>query len=71
MTMELYWGLWLLAIAATFVIAEAFALYTNRPTLSRTVWNVNKAWPPLGWLVGLIAGFLASHFFWPGQGCGL
>lgn len=69
--MELFWVLGLAVIAISFGVAEAYALINNKPTLSRTVWNFAKAWPPLGWLVGILTGFLGAHFFWPGQGCGL
>ena len=60
-------------VAVTFSFMEAYAIRTNQATLSRTVWELNKSWPPLGWLVGitvgLLVGFLAAHFFWPGEGC--
>lgn len=69
--MELYWVGWVILIAITFGCAEAYAIVKKKPTLSRTVWNITKAWPPLGYVAGFLAGFLACHFFWPGQGCGL
>lgn len=62
------WAIWLIAVAVSFAALEAYALYTNKiPTLSRTVWNVSKAWPPFGWLVGIVTGFVASHFWWGGS----
>lgn len=67
--MELVWVGWVIVIAVSFGGFEAFAIKTKRPTLSRTVWNITAAWPPLGWVAGVLAGFLACHFFWPGEGC--
>lgn len=69
--MELYWVGWVVVIAMSFGCAEAYAISHKKPTLSRTVWNISKAWPPLGWVAGILVGFLGAHFFWPGQGCGL
>jgi hypothetical protein len=63
------WASWLVVIAASFALFEGVALATRRMTLSRWVWNIAHDWPPFGWLVGLLTGFLAAHFFWPGQGC--
>lgn len=67
--MAWFWAAFLAAIAIVFAIAEGYALKTGRMTLSRWVWNMSKAWPPFPWAVGLLVGFLAAHFFWPGQGC--
>ena len=65
------WAIWVVAIAVSFGVLEGWALMTGRPTLSRTVWVFSKAWPPLPFVAGLLAGFLASHFWWIGQGCDL
>jgi hypothetical protein len=67
--MEAYWAFWVVGIAVTFGIAEWWALKTNRATLSRTVWDFSKAWPPLPFVAGLLAGFLACHFWWGGIVC--
>lgn len=67
--MELVWACWVVGIAVTFGLAEAFAIRNKRPTLSRTVWDITAAWPPLGWAAGVVVGFLACHFFWPAEGC--
>lgn len=75
--MERFWVLWfaavLVGVFGTFGLMEAHAIRTNQSTLSRTVWEITKAWPPFGFSVGaLVVGpmfFLACHFFWPGQGC--
>ena len=77
--MERFWVIWFIVavvlVAGTFGVAEIYALRNNKSTLSRTIWEINKAWPPFGWVVGmglgLLVGFLAAHFFWPGQGCSI
>jgi hypothetical protein len=69
--MNWVWLAWLLLIAGSFAVLERYALLKNKVTLSRFIWNTSKAWPPLPWLVGVVVGFLADHFFWPGQGCDL
>ncbi len=63
------WVGWLIFLVVSFGVFEAWALVTNRWTLSRTVWQITAGWPPFGWLCGLIVGFLAAHLFWPGEGC--
>ena len=65
------WVGWLIFLAVSFGAFEAWAIVTNRWTLSRFTWEITKSWPPFGWLCGLIVGFLAAHFFWPAQGCSL
>ena len=67
--MEWVWVAWLLVVAASFAVFEGLAIAHKRPTLSRTVWEVSKAWPPLPWVAGVVVGFLAAHFWWVGQGC--
>ena len=68
--MNAYWTIWLFVVLpATFAAGEAAALFTGRTTLSRYIWNLSKAWPPFPWLAGVLTGFLACHFWWPGQGC--
>ena len=65
------WVAWIIVLVVSFAIFEGFALATGRTTLSRTVWTINKNFPPFGWMCGLVVGFLAAHFFWVGQGCDL
>lgn len=60
------WTIWLCVIVASFALLEARALKNNTPTLSRYVWIVSKAWPPLPFIAGFVAGFLACHFWWGG-----
>ena len=67
--MEAYWALWILAIAVTFGLSEAYAIKTRRFTLSRTIWTWSQHFPILPWLVGVLFGGLAVHFFWEGSYC--
>ena len=67
--MELFWSFWVITIAVSFGIFEWWALHTGRATLSRTVWEFSRAWPPLPFFAGLLAGFLAAHFWWIGMAC--
>ena len=51
--MEAFWALWVVGIAVSFGVFEWWALKTNRATLSRTVWDFSKAWPPLPFVARL------------------
>jgi hypothetical protein len=62
--MSLVWLAWLIAIAASFAVFEGYALRNNKLTLSRFTWNASKAWPLLPFVMGLVVGGLATHFFW-------
>lgn len=64
--MSWVWLGWLIFLIASFAVFEGFALKTGRTTLSRFVWNISAAWPPFGWVCGVIVGFLACHFWWGG-----
>jgi hypothetical protein len=67
--MGIVWTVWLIVIAVSFAAWETYALKTDRMTLSRWTWTVSKAWPPYPFVVGLIVGFLACHFWWGGITC--
>jgi len=54
---------WLIAVAVLLGY-EAFALATDRRTLSRQMWIWTQAWPLMPFLWGLVTGGLAVHFFW-------
>lgn len=60
------WTVWLLLIVVSFAGFEGYALATNGTTLSRYVWELSAAWPPLPFFAGFLAGFLACHFWWGG-----
>lgn len=56
-------------IFAAAVIAllsyEGWALATRHTTISEYVWRLNRVWPPIVFLAGLVIGGLAAHFTWP------
>lgn len=70
--MNLYWLLVTVGCLALFItlfiIGETIAFKQNKLTLSRWVYNIQKAWPPFGFFLGFFCGALifglAVHFFW-------
>ena len=60
------WAGWLLVLVASFSLLEGYALYDDTTTLSRFVWTITAAFPPLPYLCGFVAGFLCCHFWWGG-----
>jgi hypothetical protein len=72
------WIIGTLAAIAFFAIWEwaAFKWPKRFNTLSHFVATIGATWPLSIWLMGLFAGILAAHFFWPwcgnplGQGAG-
>lgn len=54
---------WLLALV-WLALYEWWALATNHQSLSRAMWLMTTAWPPLIFLIGLLVGGLAVHFWW-------
>jgi hypothetical protein len=67
--MNIYWTVFIILILLGFIGGETYALCTNKQTLSRYVWTVSKSFPPLPWVVGVLVGFLACHFWWGGIVC--
>lgn len=61
------WIIGLLAAIVFFAVFEAIAFrHPDRlNSLSRTVAGLGAVWPLSIWLMGLFAGILAAHFFWP------
>ena len=55
---------WLVAIALLLGY-EAWALFTNHPTLSRAVWQIQTS--EYGTLLPFLVGLLCGHFFWSGK----
>ena len=47
-----------------FIVGEGYALYTGGLTLSSYVWRLSQDWGPFQFVLGLIVGGLAVHFFW-------
>lgn len=64
-----FWAGWIVFLIVSFAIAEGWALAKGRTTLSRSVWTWSRNWPPLPFVAGLVAGFLACHFWWGGITC--
>jgi phage shock protein PspC (stress-responsive transcriptional regulator) len=67
-TYDWVWVAYLAVVFAAFGVLEGIAMRYGHDTLSAWVWRVTAAWPPFGWLVGVVVGFLAAHFFWPHEG---
>lgn len=60
------WAVWFVVfVVGLFVVLEARALIKKQKTLSRTVVDVSRAWPPLPFILGFVVGMLVSHFWWP------
>jgi hypothetical protein len=69
------WLAWLLVIGASFAVIEGIAIARGTTTLSRFTVTCTAAFPPLIWIIGVVCGGLAVHFWWhwcpvgvPGQG---
>jgi len=58
-------GVFAWAIAIVWLLGyEWWALATHHESLSRAVWTLTTAWPPLIFLIGLVVGGLVVHFWW-------
>lgn len=69
MNMMLVWAIFILAVGTVFAVLEAYALEHSKYTLSRTIWTWSQHFPLLPWLVGVLVGGLAVHFWWEGGYC--
>ena len=58
------WVGWLLFLIASFAVIEGLALARGKTTLSRFTYRVTMAFPPLIFLIGVLVGALAVHFWW-------
>lgn len=63
-----YWGVWIIFFIVSFGVMEGIAIQTGTPTLSRTVWDAQTAFPLLEGLFCFVIGGLVVHFFWTNQG---
>lgn len=61
------WIVWLLFLVISFAIMEGMSIHDNTSTLSRFVWNLTAAFPPIMYIAGFLAGFLCCHFWWLGS----
>ena len=68
--MSTYWTIYVfILLPVVFAIGETYALMTGRQTLSRYIWTLSKNFPLFPWIVGVLVGGLAVHFFWGGIIC--
>lgn len=58
------WLVWAGLSAVVFALLERRALQGHGITLSMTVWRISKAFLPVIFLMGMMAGGLAVHFWW-------
>jgi hypothetical protein len=61
-----YW-VWtgvLAGMIALVAVPEVYAIMTGGKTLSQFTAEVCTAWPPMIWILGVMAGGLAVHFWW-------
>lgn len=60
------WIIWWLAIFLSFALLERYAFkHPDRTnTLSRFMWNLGQKFPLTLFLVGVVIGGLAVHFWW-------
>jgi hypothetical protein len=62
--MTIYWTVFFILMVLGFAGGEAWAIWKGKQTLSRYVWDVSCDWPPLPWVVGVLTGAVATHFWW-------
>lgn len=60
---------WIVGAVAALIYFAAFEVYAfkhpeRQNTLSRSVYNLGKSWPLSIFLLGLLIGALATHFYW-------
>lgn len=58
----------ILATVGVYTFVEFWLLWRRGDTISGTVFNWYRRYPPLGFLAGLLFGILLAHLFFP-AGC--
>lgn len=53
-----------LAWVIGFAVLEGWAIKKGGLTLSMYTWILSQAWGPMPFVLGLIVGGLAVHFYW-------
>jgi hypothetical protein len=61
------WAVWLFFLIVSFAIMEGASIKHDTSTLSRFVWDLTAAFPPIQYIAGFLAGFLCCHFWWLGN----
>jgi hypothetical protein len=64
--MDLPWdiGLFVAIVFFAYFEARAFRHPEQQNTLSHWIYTIGSKWPLSIWLMGMLAGSLATHFFW-------
>lgn len=63
--LPIYWAVWFFGfLPITFAIPEFIALKNKGMTLSMFTWIISQEWPPIIFILGLLVGGLAVHFWW-------
>ena len=57
-------GVFLAIIFFAYFECYAFKHPDRQNTLSRWIYNIGSQWPLSIWLMGMLVGGLAVHFFW-------
>jgi hypothetical protein len=60
----LVWSTWIFMIGVSFGMLEWWG-WQEGNTFSRYVSTVGATWPLSIFLIGLVTGIMAAHFFWP------
>jgi hypothetical protein len=65
--MDTVWIVGIVVAIIFFAFAETYAFKhpDRHNTLSRFIASAGAKWPLSIWIMGLFAGILAAHFFWP------
>lgn len=58
------WTIFIVGFVVIFAIIEGWAIATGGTTLSRYTWELSKSWPLMPFVLGLVSGGLAVHFWW-------
>lgn len=60
---HIIWAIWAVQIAVSFAFLETLS-WKNGVTLSRSVWDLEVAWPLSAALLGGLFLSLLVHFYW-------
>ena len=57
------WAIFIAVIFAAFLALELYDRANGKPTLSRTIWNLQARFPLYSFIAGMVIGGMAVHFF--------